>query len=68
MIEKLLRVDEYADRTGMKVVTIRSWIAKRRIAFVRLGRSIRIPESELSRLISENTVPACEQRNRRAKA
>lgn len=64
MIEKLLRVDEYADRTGMKVVTIRSWIAKRRITFVRLGRSIRIPESELSRLISENTVPAREPRPR----
>ena len=58
MTQTLLRVDESADRLGMKVVTIRSWIAKRKIGFVRLGRSIRIPESEISRLISENTVPA----------
>lgn len=57
MTKTLLRVDESADRLGMKVVTIRSWVAKRKIGFVRLGRSIRIPESEISRLISENTVP-----------
>lgn len=64
MTKTLLRVDESADRLGMKVVTIRSWIAKRKIGFVRLGRSIRIPESEIARLISENTVPARERRPR----
>jgi excisionase family DNA binding protein len=48
---------EAAEQLGLSVHTIRSWIARRRIAYVRLGRSIRVPRCEVTRLLSENLVP-----------
>jgi excisionase family DNA binding protein len=41
--------------------TIRSWIASRRIGFVRLGRAVRVPSTEIQRLLEAGYVPA-EQR------
>lgn len=52
-------VREAADELSLSVHTVRAWIASRRIAHVRLGRrAIRIPHSEISRLIEVGTVPA----------
>jgi len=55
-------VSEAATELGLSVHTIRTWVAARRIAHIRLGRAIRIPASEISRLIEENTVPAIKER------
>jgi excisionase family DNA binding protein len=55
-------VSEAATELGLSVHTIRTWVAARRIAHIRLGRVIRIPASEISRLIEENTVPAIKER------
>jgi excisionase family DNA binding protein len=56
---KLFRVDrELEDLTGIKEPTWRAWILRRKIAVVRLGRSVRIPEEEILRLIREGTTPA----------
>jgi excisionase family DNA binding protein len=55
---KLLTVDEAADALTLKPKTIRAWIASRRIGIVRIGRAIRIPLSEIDRLIEEGTIPA----------
>lgn len=54
----LLTVPQAAERLGMKVPTIRLWIAKRKLAHVKLSRSVRVPESEIDRLIRENLIPA----------
>ena len=51
-------VKRAAEELGVSPHTVRAWIAARRIAHLRLGRAIRIPVSELSRLLEENTVPA----------
>jgi hypothetical protein len=46
----------------MKPATIRVWIAKRKLAHVKLSRAVRIPEAEIERMIRENTIPARESR------
>lgn len=60
----MLTVAETAKRLGMKEQTIRLWIFLRRIEHVKLGRSVRIPEVEIERLIAEGTIPRREQRPR----
>jgi excisionase family DNA binding protein len=55
---KPLTVREAAEALNLKEVTIRAWLARRRIGFVRLGRAIRIPAAEIERLLAENAVPA----------
>jgi excisionase family DNA binding protein len=59
MTEKLLRASEVAERLGLRTSTIRAWISQGRIAKVRVGRrAIRIPTSEVDRLIAWGTIPA----------
>ena len=56
---ELLRVEEFAARLNIKPATARAWLLRRRIAKVRVGqRSIRIPATELQRIVDEGTVPA----------
>ena len=38
--------------------TLRAWITQRRIAHVKLGRAVRIPATEIERLIQQGTVPS----------
>ena len=53
-----LTISEVAARLGLSPWTIRTWITQKRIGCVRLGRSIRISESEVERLIRLGTRPA----------
>ena len=61
---RLVGIKEAAEELGLAPVTIRTWIGRRKIAVVRLGRSIRIEDSELERLIDEGSVPALPERSR----
>ena len=56
--EQARTVNETADELGLSVGTIRLWIRKRHIGYVRLGRAVRIPASEIRRLVERGTVPA----------
>jgi excisionase family DNA binding protein len=57
--ERLLRVPDFADRLGLRVSTVRSWVLHRRIRVVRVSkRAIRIPESEADKIIEAGTIPA----------
>ena len=61
--EKILTVDQTAQRLWVKVVTIRSWIASRTLGHVKLGkRAIRVPETEIQRLLDKGYVPALPER------
>ncbi len=53
-----LTIDETATALGLSRHTVRAWIAQRRLGHVRLGRSIRVPTSEVSRLLADNFRPA----------
>lgn len=51
-----LTVKETADALGLSVHTIRAWIAQRKLAHVRLGRSIRVLPSVVEQILSDCTV------------
>jgi excisionase family DNA binding protein len=64
-MEKLLTVDQATQILGIKAVTLRSWIAKRMVGSTRLGkRAVRIPESEIQKLIERGLRPALPERSR----
>jgi excisionase family DNA binding protein len=50
-------VREAADELGLSVHTVRAWVARRRIAHIRLGRAVRISAAEIERVLSDGTVP-----------
>ena len=55
----MFTVEEFSREIGLKPPTIREWMAKRKIAYVKLGtKAVRIPRSELDRLLRESLVPA----------
>jgi excisionase family DNA binding protein len=58
MQEKMLTVGEAAELLGLTQSAIRAWIVKRRISFVKLGRSVRISSCVIEELIERGTVPA----------
>ena len=60
----LLSVPEVAERLAIKESTVRAWLLRRRLEYVRVGRrSVRIRLSEVQRIIAEGTVPAREPHN-----
>ena len=58
MTMRLLSVGEAATALGLKSATVRAWLLRRKIRFVRCGRSVRIPEAVIDEFITRNTVPA----------
>lgn len=54
----LARLEEGAAFLNASVPFLRKGIAEGRFATVRIGRSIRIPWSELERYVAERTTPA----------
>lgn len=54
----LLNVRQAASRLNVSVSSLRRWIREGRIAIVKLGRAVRIPEGELLRLIEQGLLPA----------
>ena len=58
MTDVLHDIKATAMRINVSPYTVRNWVATRRLACVRLGRLVRIPESEIERLIKAGTIPA----------
>jgi excisionase family DNA binding protein len=54
---ELLRVPEFSRELVIQDATTRAWILTRRIDVVRVGRSIRIPRSEVTRILEEGFTP-----------
>jgi excisionase family DNA binding protein len=57
-VEKLLTVEEAAERLGTSVRFLRRLIAERRIAFLRVGRHVRIDPADLEAFIAAGRVEA----------
>jgi excisionase family DNA binding protein len=55
---KLFKVPEAAELLALSPKTIWQWILERRLGVVRLGRAVRVPLSEIERLVHEGTTPA----------
>jgi excisionase family DNA binding protein len=62
---KLLTLEQAAERLGLKPVTLRMWASGRKIARVKVGpRAVRIPESEIQKIIERGLIPALPERAR----
>jgi excisionase family DNA binding protein len=62
--ERLLTLEQAAERLGMKPVTLRMWASARKIARVKINRAVRIPESEITKIIERGLIPARPERSR----
>lgn len=59
-VDRLLTVQEVAERLGTSVRFPRRLIEERRIAFVKVGRHVRISERTVKAFIDANTVQPVE--------
>jgi excisionase family DNA binding protein len=62
LIEPPYSVAQAARALNLSVACIRAWVLQRRIAYLKLGRSIRIPASEIRRLLEDPITPSHKQR------
>jgi len=60
MADRLLTVEAAAERMSTSVRFVRRLIAERRIAFVKLGRHVRIAESDITAFIDAGRVTPME--------
>jgi excisionase family DNA binding protein len=58
LTEKRYKVREAAEILGKAENTMRNWIQFRKIAVIRIGGSILIPESEITRILEDGFCPA----------
>ena len=58
----LLTVRQAAEQLGLRVCTIRLWLAQRKLPRVNCGRAVRIPAEAIAEFIERNTIPAREPR------
>jgi excisionase family DNA binding protein len=54
----LLSVPEFASALNVTVACARRWILERKITTVKLGRLIRVPRTEVERLVASGLRPA----------
>jgi len=57
-VERLLKIGEFAERIGSTKKGVYSKIARRQIVPVRLGRSVRFPESYVAKLAKKGHGPS----------
>lgn len=55
---QLLSVPEFAAALNVSLACARRWILERRVATIKLGRLVRVPETEVQRLIAGGLRPA----------
>jgi excisionase family DNA binding protein len=56
--KSLLRVNEFAEVLNVTPAAVRRWLLERKIASTRIGRLVRIPRNEATRLIEAGFCPA----------
>jgi excisionase family DNA binding protein len=53
-----LTVNEFAEALGITRACVRRWLLERRLTSTRIGRLVRIPRSEIERLVGSGLRPA----------
>jgi excisionase family DNA binding protein len=64
MTSDLLDVEEAAAFLHVKVATVRSWVLKSQVNYVKLGRRVFLRLPDLEKLIADSVVPAERPRQR----
>jgi excisionase family DNA binding protein len=54
---KLLKYEEAADFLGLAPTTLRRWVSKEKIPYVKLGGAVRFNPAALARFIEARSVP-----------
>lgn len=54
-MERLLRVEEVAERLGIEVSTVRAWLFYGKLPKVKVGRAVRVPETFVNEFIKAHT-------------
>jgi len=57
-LDHLLTVQQFAEKLGVKVRTVRSWIYKRVVPFTRFERRVYFSATVVEQMLSHNAVPA----------
>jgi excisionase family DNA binding protein len=55
--DSLLTAEQAAERLAIRESTVRAWVHRRQIGYVKIGRSLRIRASEVDDLIENGFVP-----------
>ena len=58
---KLNTLPQAAEQLGVSVKCLRSWIYRRAIPYVKVGRAVRISDETIQRVIDKGTMPALER-------
>ncbi len=53
--DRFLTPKQFADRLSISRWTVYSWLQEGRLKKIKLGRLVRIPESEVDRIVQEGT-------------
>lgn len=59
---KLNTLPQAAEQLGVTVGCLRSWIYRRAVPYVKVGRAVRISDETIQRIIDRGTIPALEER------
>jgi excisionase family DNA binding protein len=61
-MSKLVTLNEAAEQLGVSVAAVRDWRFRRKhLDFVKVGRSVRVLQRSIDKLIEHQTVPALEE-------
>jgi excisionase family DNA binding protein len=56
--EKLLSVDEAADKMGVSPLTMRAWLRQRRLPYLKLERRVLITPQDVQQFLDSNRIEA----------
>jgi len=62
MPDELLTLPEAAVLLRLKVSTLRAWVLRRRIPYVKVSRLVRLRRADVDALIAASVVPAREEK------
>jgi excisionase family DNA binding protein len=60
---KLNTLPQAAEQLGVTVNCLRGWIYRRAVAYVKVGRAVRISDQTIQGIIDRGTVPSLEVRD-----
>jgi excisionase family DNA binding protein len=61
-MSKLVTLNEAAEQLGVSLAAVRDWRFRRKhLDFVKVGRSVRVLQRSIDKLIEHQTVPALEE-------
>jgi excisionase family DNA binding protein len=62
-VMSMLSLKQAAEELGVSINTLRAWIYRRKIGYVKVGRSVRVSQETIQQIIDRGTIPAIEGRD-----